>query len=228
MTTFCPLSARVPSIQTSPSPEPCHGSSGNTPWVPHDRGAAHETSRFQHHLCPSSDPPGKDETLHSLLGTPTGVQAQQGRRTQSSKRGFGVQTALESFCSAKSTQMISERGEGDKLSPSELLVLTSSVSQPPWLLLETAAPGRDIPSVLSSHMGSSQQAAKAKLFHHLAQKLGQGESQAESAGVPQASRRSRSWSPGTSLNPPARSQERTITEQRWKPGSFKQCPWLWL
>lgn len=128
--------------------------------------------------------------------------------------------------------MTPERGEVDKLSPSELLVLTSSLSQPPRPLLETAVPGRDIPSVLSSHMGSSQQAAKAKLFHHLAHKLEQGESQAESAGVPQASRRSHTWSPGANLSPPARSQEGTITDQRWKPGSFKQClgceSGLWL
>lgn len=150
---------------------------------------------------------GKAETLHSLLGTSTGVQAQWGRRTRSSKRGFGVQTTLGSFCSAQTTQRVSERAEVDKLSPSELLVLTCSVSQPPRPLLETAAPGRDIPSVLSSHMGSSQQAAKAKLFHHLAHKLGQGESQAESACVLQASRKSHTWSPGTSLSPPARDSQ---------------------
>lgn len=124
----------------------------------------------QTHL--KSPVPGKGETLPSPLGTSTGVQAQQDRTTQSSKRRFGVQTPLGSFCSAQTTQMISERGEVDKLSPSELLVLTSSMSQPPRPLLETAVPGRDIPSVLSSHMGSSQQAAKAKLFHHLAHKLG--------------------------------------------------------
>lgn len=142
-------------------------------------------------------------SLEDLAGDLHWCPGTVGQEDTISERGFGVQTTLGSFRSAQTTQRISERAEVDKLSPSELLVLTSSVSQPPRPLLETAAPGRDIPSVLSSHMGSSQQAAKAKLFHHLAHKLGQGESQAESACVPQASRRSHSWSPGTSLSPPA-------------------------
>lgn len=180
MSTFCPASARVPSIQkllpawspvTAPVGTPRGCQSHTTVGLLMEPLVFKTTpTPIQSHL--KSPVPGKDETLHSLLGTSTDVQAQWGRRTQSSKRGFGVQTALTSFCSAQTMQMIPERGDVDKLSPSELLVLTSSLSQPPWPLLETAAPGRDIPSVLSSHMGSSQQAAKAKLFHHLAHNLG--------------------------------------------------------